>query len=94
MRSSELFGAIRTHEHLRNVLDHLVDAWCAERHLAALRLLLPVWPPHSPLTDGVGDLMLALRIIENSVSLKPEHRNSVHAAAEYVTGLVHERLDE
>ncbi len=94
MRSSELFGTVRTHEELRKVLDHLVDSWCEERQLNALRLLLPVWPLHSTLTDGLGDLMLALRTIENSVNLKPEHRDSVHAAAEYVTGLVHARLDD
>jgi len=88
MRSSELFGSIRTHEQLHKVLDHLIDSWCEQRQLEALRFLLPVWPVHSPLTDGWGDLMVALRRIENSVELKPEHRDSVHSAAEYVTGLV------
>lgn len=94
MRSADLFGKIRTHEQLQRELDRLVDAWCEERQLEALRLLLPVWPLHSALTDGLGDLMMALRRIENSANLKPEHRESVHFAAEFVTGLVHARLDD
>ena len=92
MRSSELFGTVRTHQELQKVLDRLIDAWCQERKLDGLRLLLPVWPLHSALTDGWGDLMVALRAIENSADLKPEHRGLVHSAAEYVTGLVHARL--
>ena len=94
MRSSEIFGTVRTHGQVQKMLDHLVDSWCEQRQLGALRLLLPVWPLHSTLTDGLGDLMLALRTIENSINLEPEHRDAVHAAAEYVTGLVHARLDD
>jgi hypothetical protein len=48
----------------------------------------------SALTDAWGELMVALRAIENSTNLKPEHRESVHAAAEYVAGIVHGRLQE
>ncbi len=92
MRSSELFGSVRTSDQLARVLNRLVDSWCQERQLDALRLLLPVWPLHSPLTDGWGDLMVALRTIENSANLKPEERDSVHSAAEFVTGMVHARI--
>jgi hypothetical protein len=92
MKSSELFGRIRTHEQLTKTLDQLIDSWCQERHLDGLRLLLPVWPLHTPLTDGWGDLMVALRAIENAPTLKPDQRDAVHAAAEYVTGIVHTRL--
>jgi hypothetical protein len=78
---------------LEKILDQLVEAWCDERQLDWLRILLPAWPLHSAHTDGWGDLMVALRTIENSTALKADHRNAVHAAAECVTRLVHERLD-
>src|SRR5262249_15521127 len=92
MRSSQLFGSIRSHEQLKQALDRLIDDWCEARQLDALRRLLPVWPLHSPLTDGFGDLMVALQTIEHSVQLKADHRETVHAAAQFVTGLVHHRL--
>lgn len=92
MKSSELFGSVRTHEQLAKTLDQLIDSWFQERHLDALRRLLPVWPLHTTLTDGWGDLMVALRAIENTATLKPDERDAVHAAAEYVTGIVHARL--
>jgi hypothetical protein len=92
MRPSELFGSVRTQDQLERVINHLIDSWCQDRKLDALRVLLPVWPLHSPLTDGWGDLMVALRTIENSGNLKLDERDSVHSAAEYVTAIVHSRI--
>jgi hypothetical protein len=94
VRSSELFGSVRTYDQLARVLNDLIDSWCQNRQLDALRLLLPVWPLQSgPLTDDWGQLVVALRAIENSGTLQPDERDSVHSAAEYVTRLLHSRID-
>jgi len=45
-----LFGTIRL----------LIDAWCDRRCLRALRAILRGYPMTSPLTDGWGELLLAL----------------------------------
>src|SRR5437899_7734079 len=52
VKSTALFGSIRTTERLGRVLEGLIDGWCAHRSVAPLRALLPVWPLHTPLTDG------------------------------------------
>jgi hypothetical protein len=42
-------------------LDWLVAAWCDRRCLKALRAILQGYPMSSPLTDGWGDLLIALQ---------------------------------
>jgi len=42
-------------------LQGLVDAWCDRRCLKALRAVLRGYPLSSPLTDGWGELLLALQ---------------------------------
>ena len=49
--NAQLFSAVKA----------LVDAWCDRRCLNALRLALRGYPLSSPLTDGWGDLLLALQ---------------------------------
>jgi len=44
-------------------VDSLCNAWCERRCLGALRYLLPAWPLTSPLTDGWGELGIALQNI-------------------------------
>jgi hypothetical protein len=44
-------------------IDRLVDNWCGERHLDALRILLPVWPPVSPLTDEWARVHESLKVV-------------------------------
>ena len=46
----QLFDAIR----------QLINAWCDRRSLRALRAILRGYPMTSPLTDGWGELLLAL----------------------------------
>ncbi len=49
--SKQLFGSIQK----------LVEAWCDRRCLVALRRILPGYPLCSPLTDGWGELLIALQ---------------------------------
>ncbi len=42
-------------------IDALCSGWCDRRCLTALRHLLPAWPVTSPLTDGWGELRIALQ---------------------------------
>lgn len=42
-------------------IQKLVEAWCDRRCLGALRRILPGYPLSSPLTDGWGDLLIALQ---------------------------------
>ena len=93
MRSSELFGSVRTAESLGRVLDALIDGWCGRRSIAPLRVLLPFWPLHSPLTDGWGDLLTALKKIEllpeNEVT--HEERERLVDARRFVEHVVYAR---
>ena len=42
-------------------IQGLVEAWCDRRCLGALRRILPAYPLSSPLTDGWGELLIALQ---------------------------------
>jgi len=44
-------------------VDSLCNGWCEQRCLSALRHLLRAWPITSPLTDGWGELGIALQNI-------------------------------
>jgi hypothetical protein len=44
-------------------VEFLCNAWCDRRSLTALRYLLQAWPLVSPLTDGWGELGIALKNI-------------------------------
>ncbi|HKF51780.1 MAG TPA: hypothetical protein VKB26_05670 [Candidatus Acidoferrales bacterium] len=46
---------------LFRALQGLVDAWCDRRCFRALRAVLKGYPLSSPLTDGWGELLNALR---------------------------------
>jgi hypothetical protein len=50
-----------TPQQLLAQVDCLCNAWCDRRCLQALRCLLPAWPLSSPLTDGWGELGIALK---------------------------------
>lgn len=43
-------------------IDRLVDAWCGERHVDALRILLPTWPV-ADLTDEWARVHDALKLV-------------------------------
>jgi hypothetical protein len=61
MKSSELFGRIRTAEHVQREVSLLIDAWCDRRCLNALREILSGWPIVGGLTDDWGRGLAALR---------------------------------
>lgn len=42
-------------------IQKLIDAWCDRRCLHALRAILRGYPLISPLTDGWGELLIALQ---------------------------------
>ncbi len=44
-------------------IDRMVDAWCGERHLDALRILLPAWPVVMNLTDHWARVFEALKAV-------------------------------
>jgi hypothetical protein len=47
--------------HLFDALRTLVEGWCDRRCLKALRAILHGYPLSSPLTDGWGELLIALQ---------------------------------
>jgi hypothetical protein len=52
---------IENNEQLFSKIQKLVEAWCDRRCLIALRQILPGYPLTSPLTDGWGELLIALK---------------------------------
>lgn len=44
-------------------IDRLVDRWCGERHLDALRIVLPTWPVAMNLTDEWARVFEALKAV-------------------------------
>ena len=46
------------------VIQQLVDRWCERRLLTPLRHLLPVYPLHTPHTDGWFDLYRGLKDVQ------------------------------
>jgi hypothetical protein len=93
MRSTDLFGSIRTPETLSRTLDRLIDGWCERRSLAPLRLVLPWWPLSSPLTDAWGDLLTALKQVEllPDSDLTDTKRAEVGDARRFVERVVYDR---
>ena len=52
---------IENNEQLFASIQKLVEAWCDRHCLGALRRILPGYPLTSPLTDGWGELLIALQ---------------------------------
>ena len=52
---------IENNEQLFASIQNLVEAWCDRHCLGALRRILPGYPLTSPLTDGWGELLIALQ---------------------------------
>ncbi len=44
-------------------IDRLVDHWCGERHLDALRIFLPNWPIAMNLTDEWARVFESLKAV-------------------------------
>ena len=62
-------------------MDRLIDGWCESRNLRALRLVLPVYPFASGLTDDWANLHTALKQVRISCrdALKPKEMDSIVA---------------
>jgi hypothetical protein len=64
-------------DHLFGTIRQLINSWCDRRCLKALRAILRGYPMTSPLTDGWGELLLALldvRAFAGSELIQPERK--------------------
>ncbi len=93
MKSADPFGAVRTRVHLQRTVDGLLERWCQRHCLDGLRLVLPVWPLVSPLTDGWGELLSALRQVEllPGGTLTADEQQAVCDAKRFVEQVVLDR---
>jgi hypothetical protein len=93
MKSADLFGTVRTRVHLQRTLNGLVEGWCQRHCFEGLRLVLPVWPLVSPLTDGWGELLRALRQVEllPGGTLTADEQQAVHDANRFIEQVVLDR---
>ena len=69
---------IENNEQLFSKIQKLVEAWCDRRCLIALRQILPGYPLTSPLTDGWGELLIALKNVSafaRYTNSKPVNKN-------------------
>lgn len=95
MRSSDLFGPIRTYEALSRTLNDLIDGWCERRCLAGLRCLLPAWPGGSgSLLETMGELRQALLAVEllPAADVSDAERERVADCRRYVEHVIDGRL--
>lgn len=58
-------------------LSELIDRWCDRRAYDPLRVVLPVWPRVSGLTDEMAELMEAFRSLRATVDLPPDEAEQV-----------------
>lgn len=59
-------------------IDRRVDRWCGERHLDALRIVLPAWPVPMNLTDEWARVFESLKAVRE------------RAAGEFTAAELHE----
>ena len=90
MKSAEVFGTVRTRVHLQRTLDGLLEGWCRRHCCDGLRLVLPVWPLVSPLTDGRGALLRALHQIE-VLPMTANQQQAVRDATRFIEQVVLDR---
>jgi hypothetical protein len=93
MKSSELYGSIRSPAQLERAMDRLLEGWCERRCLAGLRLVLPAWPPCSALTDAWGELLTAVKqteLLEDGALSDDEHE-LLRDVRRYVERMVYDR---
>ena len=93
MTSLDVLGTVRTRVHLQRTLDGLLEGWCRRHCCDGLRLVLPVWPLVSPLTDGWGALLRALHQIEvlPSGTLTANEQQAVRDATRFIARVVLDR---
>jgi hypothetical protein len=61
------------------LISELLDAWCERRNYALLRSVLTVWP-HNGLTDGIAELVQALKGIRRSDLMTECERDKINQA--------------
>jgi putative oxidoreductase len=78
-------------QELFQTVQNLVDAWCERRALQALRCILRDYPLVSPLTDGWGELMTALKDVRAFAreQITPEELKSVNECIRAIDGALH-----
>ena len=82
---------IETNEQLVGTLRSLVEAWCDRRRLRALGTVLRGYPLTSPLADGWGELLLALKDVRAfaCAELTGDERSSVDECIRVIERAVH-----
>ena len=72
-------------------IHRLVEAWCDRRCFGALKSILPAYPLSSPLTDGWGELLIALQDVRAFAreELTPEERKTVDDCIRAVENSLH-----
>jgi hypothetical protein len=78
-------------EQLFQNIRGLVEAWCDRRCLRALRAILRGYPLTSPLTDGWGELLIALQDVRAFArdELTADERTAVEDCIRVVDRVVH-----
>ncbi len=69
-------------------VEDLIGAWCDQRTLKALRIVLPAWPP-SGLTDDWHALLDALRGVRARAQLTDSEKNEVGILIAALNRLLH-----
>lgn len=62
-----------------DIVFALLDAWCERRAFLPLRRVLPCWP-HNGLSDGIHDLIQAMKGIRLSEHLTEQERERLNVA--------------
>jgi hypothetical protein len=80
-----------TSEEFHNAMASLIDGWCERRSLSLLRVLLPVYPLASGLTDDWAALAFSLKEIRvrHSEALAPGELDRVISLLHHAEGIVH-----
>jgi hypothetical protein len=76
------------------VIQQLVERWCDRRALQPLRKLLPVYPLHTPHTDGWFDLYRGLKDVQVfcGSELPPDEHEMLRTAMEGIAQVLDQRL--
>jgi hypothetical protein len=86
-------GMIASNDDLFRKLQGLVEGWCDRRCLRALRAILHGYPMTSMLTEGWGELLIALQNVRAFAreELTEDERSTVEECISAVDRAVHRR---
>jgi hypothetical protein len=76
------------------VIEQLVERWCDRRALTLLRQLLPVYPLHTPHTDGWFDLYRGLKDVQvfSKSELPAEEQEMLRTAMSSIARALDQRV--